>query len=466
MKKKDEKTAPPAAGPPAALKTEVGVPSLPSHPPDDHIEVLSGSLLLGDLPMVRPPPRRPASSATRRGLSVKSWLLFIAFAGVAGAGSVLFVARLRHHSHPVERPRAFAAQLAAQPSASLSAPVKVSSSAPVILACAVAGEPHVIAKSALVAVGLEARSFGSDIALGFAPDDHQAVLARLDPSSLSISESTTSHTAYPTRHVTPVPGRGGRLRLSVDVDRPGDPLQSRRTLPIDPPLQIGIADDDSLAWAPLDRGIQGKLWPTDGHGEGALEALRGARSESNLATVAIAYRRAGAVWVGTAETTKTLSPKGDLRRIAGLGSTVGSPAIAVDEGVVIVAWADRATLSDPWQLRWTHFKPGDAPAAPATFVPPPGGKGHEAMSPALAVLPGQRFLLVWTEGPPNDRDVRAMTLSVDGTAVGAPLNISNRGVNAGQGQAAVTASGRGVVAFLESFEQGFRVAATPIACPL
>ena len=466
MKKKDERAAPPAVGAPSALKTEVGVPSLPSHPTDDHIEVLSGSVLLGDLPMVRPPPKRPASAAPRRGRSVKPWVLFIAFAGAAGVSSVLFVARLRHRSRHEEKPPAFAAQLAASPSAGSSAPVKVSSSLQAIRACAVAGEPHLIAKSALVAVGLEARSFGSEIALGFAPDEHQAVLVRLDPSSLSISESTTSFAAYPIRHVTPVPGRGGRLRLSVDVDRPGDPLRSRRTLPIDPPLQIGIADDDSLAWAPLERGIQGKLWPTDGHGEGALEALRGARSESNLATVAIAYRRAGAVWVGTAESTKTLSPKGDLRRIAGLGSTVGSPAIAVDEGVVIVAWADRAMPSDPWQLRWTHFKPGDVPAAPATFVPPPGGKGHEAMSPALAVLPGQRFLLVWTEGSPNDHDVRAMTLSVDGTAVGAPLNISSRGVNAGQGQAAVTASGQGVVAFLESFERGFRVAATPIACSL
>jgi hypothetical protein len=86
------------------------------------------------------------------------------------------------------------------------------------------------------------------------------------------------------------------------------------------------------------------------------------------------------------------------------------------------------------------------------------------MSPSLAVLPDQRFLLVWTEGLPSDHEVRALTLSVDGNAVGAPLNISDKGVNAGQGQAAVTTSGRGVVAFLESFGGGFRVAVTPIAC--
>jgi hypothetical protein len=72
---------------------------------------------------------------------------------------------------------------------------------------------------------------------------------------------------------------------------------------------------------------------------------------------------------------------------------------------------------------------------------------------------------VWTEGPASGHDVRALTLGPDGAAIGAPLVISNVGVNAGQGQAAVAASGQGVVAFLESSGSGFQVVATPIACP-
>jgi hypothetical protein len=333
-------------------------------------------------------------------------------------------------------------------------------------ACSIAGESRIVAPAAIVAAGIEARAFDTDVALGFAPSDHQAALLRLDPSSLSISESSSSRAAYPIRHVTPVPGRGGRLGLAVDVDRPADPLQGRRTLPVDPPVQIGASADDNLAWALPDQGIQGKLWSIDGQREAAIEALRGGRSESNLATVAIAFRRAGAVWVGTAERTSILTPIGRLSPIAGLGTVVGSPAVAVNEGVVIVAWADRTNLSDPWQLRWTRFRVGDTPAPPMTFVAPPGGKGQEVMSPGLAVLPGQRFLLVWTEGKTSDHEVRALTLSNDGTFIGSPLSISSAGVNAGQGQAAVTSSGRGVVAFLESFEGGFRVAVTPVACDL
>jgi hypothetical protein len=86
------------------------------------------------------------------------------------------------------------------------------------------------------------------------------------------------------------------------------------------------------------------------------------------------------------------------------------------------------------------------------------------MSPSLSALPGGRFLFVWTEGPASGHDVRALTFGPDGKPIGAPLTISNAGVNGGQGQAMVTATGQGVVAFLESGGSGFQVVATPIAC--
>jgi hypothetical protein len=113
-----------------------------------------------------------------------------------------------------------------------------------------------------------------------------------------------------------------------------------------------------------------------------------------------------------------------------------------------------------------RFKEGDSPGAEGTFAPPPGGRGEQAMSPGLAVVPGGRFLLVWTEGPPSAHEVRALTLSADGTPVGAPLSISGASTNAGQGQAAVAANGHGVIAFLEANANGFQLVATPIACAL
>ena len=86
------------------------------------------------------------------------------------------------------------------------------------------------------------------------------------------------------------------------------------------------------------------------------------------------------------------------------------------------------------------------------------------MSPSLTAVPGGRFLLVWTEGPAAGHVLRALTLGPDGRAIGAPLELSTEGANAGQGQAAVAENGAGVVAFLESGKKGFEVAATSIVC--
>ena len=86
------------------------------------------------------------------------------------------------------------------------------------------------------------------------------------------------------------------------------------------------------------------------------------------------------------------------------------------------------------------------------------------MSPALATVPGGRFLLVWTEGPASAHAVRAQTLALDGTRLGPPLELSPDGANAGQAQAAIGVGGNGVVAFLQSAGKGFAVAATAIRC--
>jgi hypothetical protein len=328
-------------------------------------------------------------------------------------------------------------------------------------ACARTGDAHVIAPNATIAAGIEVRAFGKDVALGFAPNDHQARLVRLDPTSLAVVESTVADSNYAVRRVTPIAGSKGRLALAVDVDRKGDSLRARRTLPVDPPIQVGVADAH-LAWAPWNRGVAGQLWPIDRGVE--VEALRGAPSESDPSTVAIAFRSAGAVWVGTAAGSGTPVAKGGLFRIEGLGPMVGSPALAINDGAGLMAWADRPSSDDPWRLRWAAFKVGEAPEAPNPFTPPVGGNGEQAMAPALASIPGGRFLLTWTQGATSVHEVRALTLSANGTPLGAPLSISSAGSNAGQGQAVVTSGGRGLVAFLESAADGFQVVVTPVVC--
>jgi hypothetical protein len=353
--------------------------------------------------------------------------------------------------------------------ATSAAPPPAEAPGPAVAACAVAGSPHVIAPSALLTAGVEVVRLGDDIGVGFAPSDRDAMAVRLDPVSLAATAtaSVAVRGGPSARRVTPYLARGS-LSIAVDVDKKGDALQGRRTVYEDTPLQIGVADG-SLAVAPVGRAAPAaKLWALPPQDEAAVDALRGAFEPGHdgaETVLALAFRRGSSEWIGIARGDKTPAPSGELSRVDGLGPAVGSPAVAISDGAVMVAWADRPTSDDPWRLRWVRFRAGDAPGAPATFTPPAGGRGEQTMSPGLAGLPGGRFLLVWTEGPTSAHDVRALTLANDGSPLGPPLVISNEGVNAGQGQAAMTAAGKGVVAFLESGAGGFEVAATAIVCP-
>jgi hypothetical protein len=406
----------------------------------------------------RMPGRRPA------------WLLVvIATVGLfVGVGLLGFLFSLvRHLENRDDESLGTPTVSSARPAPSspgVSSSTAPSAPVPALSSCAVASASHVIAPVAVVAAGVETRPFGDGVALGFAPADHEAVAVRLDLDSLATTGSASARSAAPIRRVRPVLAPKDALGLAVDADTQGDLVRGRRTLPLDPPVQAGAVGSD-LVWTRPGGPPAGKLWSFDGSED--LDALRGASEGwAGDTTTAIAFRRGSAIWVGVATGNKTLAPSGELSHIEGLGTTIGSPAVAIDEGVVMIAWADRPSLDVPWRLRIAHMKAGDPPGQPISFTPPPGGPGGHVMSPSLAGVPGGRFLLVWTEGPTSRQRVRGITLTLSGQPVGKPLEISNERVNSGQGQVAVTAlpGVRGVVAFLEARDDGFGVAATAIAC--
>jgi hypothetical protein len=247
------------------------------------------------------------------------------------------------------------------------------------------------------------------------------------------------------------------------VDAPGDGIRGRRTLPLDPPLQVGAAGSD-VVWARPGGPPVGKLWSFEGTDDPG--SLRGASETSGGdTTTAIAFRHGRTIEVGVVTGSKELAARGPLSHVEGLGPAIGSPAVAIEGGVVLVAWADRPSADAPWRLRVARMKAGDPLGAPVDFTPPAGGPGGHAMSPGLAAVPGG-FLLVWTEGPISHQRVRGVTLTLAGEPLGQPLEISNEAVNSGQGQVAVTAppKPRGVVAFLQATGDGFAIAAAPIGC--
>jgi hypothetical protein len=387
------------------------------------------------------------------------------FVGV-GIVALLFALTGKHKgSHPTSA----SAHAEPAPATASTAPPALAAGAPAparpgLTACSVTVATQVIAPAALVSAGVEVRPLGDGVAVGFAPNEHEARGLRIDPLTLATSGGVTAHSADTIRRVRPVIGPRDALALAVDADRKADPVHGRRTLPLDPPLQVGT-NDGQLVWTRPGGGPAGKLWPVDGADD--VDALRAASEGApGDTTTVMVFRRGTEVWMGTATGYRSLSPKGDLSRVAGLGPSVGSPAVAVNDGAVIVAWSDRTSADEPWHLRLVHMKAGEPASEPVNFTPPPGGPGGHVMSPGLAAIPGGRFLLVWTEGPTSQQRVRAVTLDAAGEPVGKALEISNLAVNSGQGQAAVTATAgaRGIVAFLQANGDDFQVAATAIAC--
>jgi len=471
---------PPGAGPDAGMPGTYGPPSAGPMTGDIELTRLPRSVPERALDEVRRlwqllVSKLPENTVLRSSSRPPWFLPAVAAAGlIVGIGLVgLLVSVLRSATRASDRdsPTAASARASATsssvaaPTASAAAAASEPAPAPgpttPLAPCTVSGTTHVLGPSATVSAGVEVIASGNDVALGFAPDDRSAMAIRVDTTQLTVTTTARAKSRDPVRRVMPLLTKGA-LSLVVDTDHKGDKLAGRRTVRASPPVQIGVTADGQLSWAKLGGGPAGQLWPLGD--SPSVDALRGTVDGSGDPTIAVAFRNAGAVWTGTIGGTGGLAPVGPLSHIDGLGTTIGSPAIAISSSVVMVAWADRASNDAPWRLRWTHFSAGSAPEAPADFVPPDGGKGPPYMSPALATLPGGRFLLVWTEGSASGHVVRAQTLSLEGARLGPPLELSPDGANAGQAQAAVGEGGNGVVAFLQSGTKGFSVAATAIHC--
>ena len=352
------------------------------------------------------------------------------------------------------------------PSASVEAtppppPVPVAASGPQGGACALAGTSHTIAPRALVPTGVEVQPVGTGIGLGFATSPKDAMTVEVEPTTLAVGASARVHTADLLKRIVPELA-ASKLGVNGEADKKGDRILGRRVIPGPWPVDVGVADG-SIVWAPHLKDNVSKLWPIDA--DAPVEALRGvpieAKGEKGFA---IAFRKAGAIWMGAALGDKTLTARGPLFRIMGLGPVVGSPTIASIGDSILIAWADRAAAQDSWGLRWVKFTPGEAPRDAVAFHPPAGGLGEHAMSPSLAAAGGGRYLFMWTEGPVSAHQVRAQTLSLEGAPLGDAFVVSADGVNAGQAQAAVLPDGRGVVAFLAAKGKAYEIVATPVTC--
>ncbi len=386
-------------------------------------------------------------------------------------GLVIGAVRTKPSDEPV--PSASAAHSAGVRPATTASPVAPTTpaapTAPGALgaACTLAGAAHVIAPRAVVQSGVETSIVGSQLALGFATREREGYAVAIDPSSAVAEKTVRAHTSAPIRRLVPIEGAQG-LEASADVERESDFLAGRRTIPAQHPFDLGFGGG-GLAWAPYRSAEIGLVWTLEG--DDPVEAIRAAPLDPGHEDSgwAIAFRRGATIYAGAVSGGASLTPKGPLVKIAGLGPQAGSPAVAAQGGAILVAWADRAEPSAPWSLRWMRFSPGDASAEAKPFVPSEGGLGEHAMSPTIAAAGQGRFVIAWTEGPVATHQVRAQTMTGSGVPLGPAMAISDSGVNAGQSQLAILPDGHGVVAYLASSgaapKASYEVLATPIVCP-
>ncbi|HEY2509817.1 MAG TPA: hypothetical protein VGI39_03145, partial [Polyangiaceae bacterium] len=217
-------------------------------------------------------------------------------------------------------------------------------------ACTLAGPSHVLAPRAVVQSGVEVVAIDDRLGVGFASREREGYAIALNPSTLAATKTVRAKTADTIRRLVPFAGTHG-LAAAANVDHDGDALEGRRTIGASQPFDLGGANG-GLAWAAYRSNDATMLWPLDG--DVPIEALRAAPLDAahEDAGWAIAFRRGPSIFAGVVNGSSSLTTKGPLIRVDGLGPQVGSPTIAAQDGVVLVAWADRAQPSEPWSLRW------------------------------------------------------------------------------------------------------------------
>jgi hypothetical protein len=354
-----------------------------------------------------------AAASARSGMSraLAPYVVLGVAAGLLGAIAIgLWSQRQRTHA-ATQRTTSVVAM--AQPTAPKKGP------------CVLAHSAQRLSPGAVVSVPLNMATDPSsgNAALGFADSAKGAMGVVVDPGSLMVGHVFRELGSTAALEVVPLSASG---RLEFSVTREDAELLLSHPVDAAHGFSVGFHGRD---FESVSRGARETVWRDVGTGR---------LTNPRIATVpsvghAVTFRtggQGGRILFGWL--TEDGRAKSALEPIAVEG-LVGTPTLAANERGVLVAFAARSDTSQPWHI---ELAPADFDAAPTrsvSFALPPGGPGQEAMSPVAAGLSGGRWLLQWTEGPPGRRDVRAQTLSHALEPQGAPVTVSPKDSNAGQG---------------------------------
>ncbi|HEX8794611.1 MAG TPA: hypothetical protein VF765_26880 [Polyangiaceae bacterium] len=190
-------------------------------------------------------------------------------------------------------------------------------------------------------------------------------------------------------------------------------------------------------------------------GAGALAALTGCSSTAQLARSASPTVAFGAE---ASDVPSGCSPEG-MPRVIATHVAPKAGLTATQDGSHV--WLRFATTKAPRVIEQLDVETLET-GADANAGPPEGGSGS---GPVVLSLPDDRRFFAWTDGTlEQGMRVRGVTVGSDGVSVGEGIDLGYEGSAIGRPAVAITPSGRGVLAFIESNGAGFQVVATRVSC--
>jgi len=260
-----------------------------------------------------------------------------------------------------------------------------------------------------------------DLALGIAETKTKGVGLLVDPKTLDVSPLFEEEGKEAVRGVVPLTRSGS---LTFFVDRDDRALRSAHTIDAVPPFTLGVSD---AGFSRVVAGSTSLIWQLDPSAK---------ITEPRSAKVAdygygVTFRRggqSGAVMLGFVANDG--EKKSELAEVPAAPAFLGTPVIAGSGGGVLIAFAGRDAANVPWKLYVSLTKPGAEPGPARELI---AGSGGGAISPAVAALRGDRWLVQWTEGTSAQYHVHVQTFAADLNALEPSIAVSPKGANAGQG---------------------------------
>lgn len=291
------------------------------------------------------------------------------------------------------------------------------------------------------------------IAVGYASDGNRAVGIEVVPSTGKMTEKFSENVTGNIERVTPAESGAS---FTVVTSAGTGPLKSVVNVPAKTPFAIGLAGG-ALSVADASAAVASPLWPIQG--DRPLDAARVLVAGDS--GYAVTFRRDDAIWSGWIAPDRT--PSGALTKVVGSSGAVGKPMSGWNRHELAIVFADRPSAATPWQIRAGRAPTGSIPQSTVVIDLPPGGPGGDAFAPDIAGLADGRWLLLWTEGPPGAKAVRAQTLAPDFAPVGDPIALSPPAGSFGQGVLGV--SGNYVAAvFLSKGKESFELWGSILQC--